>query len=412
MIYKLRNNFIKICAVSLFAVLIIIYAIISLMSINQLNASVDALTDTISANDGTFPDDIIHDDPPGYGIQPAQASDFITKETKFNTRFFVVRLDKDGNIIGENIESISSVSAEEADDYALQVIEKGNSKGWISNFRYKMCESEMGNSIVFVDGTTNQTMYRSFIINSGIVLLCSGIVIMLLIIFFSKRAVKPVAESYEKQNQFITDANHELKTPLTLILTNLDIAESQLGQNEWLDDIRTEGQRMSVLINKLVMLTRMDENNENDEAADFDISEMIQDVSSEYQAAIEESGKTFTCSIPENIHYTGDESSLRKLMSILMDNALKYCDCGGNISVKLSCKRHRVIEVENTYSDVDNTELEKLFDRFYRSDKARTFDGGYGIGLSIAKMIVEKHNGEIKAYKAANDRIGFKITLK
>ena len=408
MIYKLRNNFIKICLVSLSVVLALIFAFLVILNHHQVNQTIDALSDAISSNGGVFPDFDRANQPPG---KPMGEPDFFTRETKPSTRFFVVRIDNSGNIVGANTEFVSSVNDAEAEEYAVSALEKNNERGWISNFRYKLCDSKMGKSVVFVDGSMYKTLSKSFALASGLVLLCSGVVVMLLIIVFSKRAVKPVAESYEKQNQFITDANHELKTPLTLILTNLDIAESELGQNEWLDDIRLEGQRMSVLINKLVMLTRMDENNENNKET-FGLSTTIGDVVSEYQPAIIEKGKRLTLDVAENITYSGDESSVRQLMSILMDNALKYCDPEGEIKVSLTSKRHPVICVENTFSDVDNTELDKLFDRFYRSDKARTFDGGYGIGLSIAKMIAEKHQGEIKAYKADEGRIGFKAVLK
>lgn len=409
MIYKLRNNFIKICLVSLSVVLALIFAFLVILNHHQVNQTIDALSDAISENGGVFPDFDRANHPPG---KPVGEPDFFTRETKPSTRFFVVRIDSNGNIVGADTEFVSSVNDAEAEEYAVSALEKNNERGWISTFRYKLCDSKMGKSVVFVDGSMYKTLSKSFALTSGLVLLCSGVVVMLLIIVFSKRAVKPVAESYEKQNQFITDANHELKTPLTLILTNLDIAESELGQNEWLDDIRSEGQRMSVLINKLVMLTRMDENNENNNKETFGLSTTIGDVVSEYQHAIIEKGKRLTLDVAENITYSGDESSVRQLMSILMDNALKYCDPEGEIKVSLTSKRHPVICVENTYSDIDNTELEKLFDRFYRSDKARTFDGGYGIGLSIAKMIAEKHQGEIKAYKAAEGKIGFKVVLK
>ena len=409
MIYKLRNNFIKICLVSLSVVLALIFAFLVILNHHQVNQTIDALSDAISENGGVFPDFDRAKQPAG---KPMGEPDFFTRETKPSTRFFVVRIDNNGNIVGADTEFVSSVNDAEAEEYAVSALEKSNERGWISTFRYKLCDSKMGKSVVFVDGSMYKTLSKSFALTSGLVLLCSGVVVMLLIIVFSKRAVKPVAESYDKQNQFITDANHELKTPLTLILTNLDIAESELGQNEWLDDIRSEGQRMSVLINKLVMLTRMDENNENNNKETFDLSTTIGDVVSEYQPAVIEKGKSLTLDVAGNISYSGDESSVRQLMSILMDNALKYCDPEGEIKVSLTSKRHPVICVENTYSEIDNTELEKLFDRFYRSDKARTFDGGYGIGLSIAKMIAEKHQGEIKAYKADEGRIGFKVILK
>ena len=409
MIYKLRNNFIKISAVSLLVVLFVIFDVLVAVNILQLNRSVDELTDLLGANGGEMP-------PPG-SVEPVhterqQHNIFLTKESLYSTRYFSVLFDAEGNMTDLRTVFILSVSDETAAEYAERALHSGYERGWISHFRYKVVHSPEENAVVFVDGSTNLQMSRQFIAGASAVLLASGALVMLLIVFFSRRAVKPVAESYEKQNQFITDANHELKTPLTLILTNLDIAESQLGKNEWLEDIRTEGRRMSTLINKLVFLTRMDESASDPKPVEFDLSAAVKDVVSEFKSAAADRERTLSCQAPDALSYSGDESLIRQLVSILLENAVKYCDSGGGITVSLTGKRHPVLTVENSYADVNKTELDRLFDRFYRSDKARTYDGSYGVGLSIAKMIVQKHGGEIRAYKADDGRIGFKATLK
>ena len=228
---------------------------------------------------------------------------------------------------------------------------------------------------------------------------------------FSKTFMKPVAESYEKQKQFITDANHELKTPLTLILTNVDIAEAELGTNEWLDDIRSEGHRMTELVNQLVALSRMDEENVSAEVSEMDLGEIVSDTISEFQPLAAEQGQRIIVDVDPNLQYRGEEALLRRLISILMDNAVKYCDEGGEIRVCLKRRKFVVLTVENAYRNVDAIELGRLFDRFYRADKARTA-GGYGIGLSIARMIVQKHRGEITAYRKDGTHIGFRAVLK
>jgi len=235
--------------------------------------------------------------------------------------------------------------------------------------------------------------------------------VLTLILLLSKRAVKPIAESYAKQKQFITDANHELKTPLTLILANLDIAESELGKNEWLDDIRSEGHRMTELVNQLVALSRMDEENHTLNLSDVLLGRMVADTVSEFEPLAISRGKTIGTNIDTDIIYHGDEALLRRLVGILMDNAIKYCDHGGDIALTLHRGRRIALTVENTYAAVGELELNRLFDRFYRADKARTFKGGYGVGLSMAKAIVENHKGEITAYKKDNTHIGFKVVL-
>lgn len=234
---------------------------------------------------------------------------------------------------------------------------------------------------------------------------------LILIFLLSKKAVKPIAESYEKQKQFITDANHELKTPLTLILANLDIAEAELGKNEWLDDIRAEGHRMTELVNQLVALSRMDEEGQPLNITEVALDNLVGDTFAEFEPLAKEREKHITASIDKEISYLGDEALLHRLIGILMDNAIKYCDQGGEITVNLHRGRKILLTVENTCAAVDELELNRLFDRFYRADKARKFTGGYGVGLSMAKAIVEKHKGEISAYKKDATHIGFKIVL-
>ena len=144
---------------------------------------------------------------------------------------------------------------------------------------------------------------------------------------------------------------------------------------------------------------------------EFSFGELVADTVSEFEPLAKDRGKALTASIDKEITYLGDEALLHRLVGILMDNAIKYCDNGGEISVTLHRGRRIVLTVENTYSSVGEIELHRLFDRFYRADKARKFTGGYGVGLSMAKAIVEKHKGEITAYKKDSTHIGFKVVL-
>ena len=297
----------------------------------------------------------------------------ITPETRFSTRFFSIWTDGDGNIIREDVRWISSITSEQAGEYAQEAMERGNERGWVSDYRYKTVSIEHGNLIVFVNGSMNREVMRQFLMIALPVLVGSGIVILLLIIFLSKFTVRPVAESYEKQKQFITDANHELKTPLTLIRSNLDIVESEFGKSEWLDDIRSEGERMGALVNQLVTLTRMDEDHSNLSISSFDLAAVISDTVSEFQPLAEECGKKLQFTGAPPILYNGDEGLIRRLISILLDNAVKYCDSDGMIWVTVSAKRNPVLTVENTYKEVDMVELDRLFNRFYRADKARSY---------------------------------------
>jgi len=407
MIYSLRKKLIRISGVSVITVFIIIFVAIYIVSTHQLNTAMDTLTDRISSNDGIFPE--IDEEHP---LPPRGFPNFITEETKFSTRFFTVRYDRSEDIVSVDIESVASVTEENARVYAEEAMDRNKERGWIEGYRYKIYQTSMGQAIVFVDGNMNRSMTTMLLVAAGAVLVLSLAVILILIIIFSKRAVRPVAESYEKQKQFITDANHELKTPLTLILTNLDIVEAEMGSNEWLDDIRAEGERMNELVKQMVTLSRMDEDQTDMSRQNFFLTDAVTDTISEFQILSEERGKPIKASVQSGVTYYGDEAGIRRVVSILLDNALKYCDPGGEIFISLTERHRPVLCVKNTCNSVGTLELNRLFDRFYRADPSRTFTGSFGIGLSIAKAIVQKHQGEISAYKKDSGHIGFRIILK
>ena len=408
MIGSLRRKFISISMISIFIVFSCIFISLMVFTKIQTNRSVDMLVDTISSNDGVFPK---FDSSKQRMPVQMPYSDVITEETQFSTRFFSVWLDDEKQIVNTNMDSVSTITEQDVEDYTDKVLKRGKERGWIGDYRYRIMDTENGTTVVFVNGNTYNNTSNRLLFTALLVLLGSASLILILTIVVSKRAVRPVAESYEKQRQFITDANHELKTPLTLILSNLDIVESELGKNEWLDDIRSEGERMGLLINQLVTLSRMDESTDSVMREEFNLSSAVADTVSEFESLAEERGHTLTSSISPSVYYYGDESLIRRLTAILLDNAIKYCDAGGNIQLSLTCRRHPVLTVENTYQDVDKLELNRLFDRFYRADKARTFLGSFGIGLSIAQSIVKSHKGNIVAYKKSGI-IGFRVELK
>ena len=412
MIYRLQKRFILICTVSVLTVIALVFGVILVLNISSMNRNMDMLADRVSEGGGRFPSSfnemMPHDKKPP---RNEQNFDFITPETPFSTRHFTVFFDKKGMVDQTFTESIYAIDEDTAIEYAEKVMDDGEERGWISNYRYKVFSTEKGYGVVFVDGSMSRSSLMQSMTIAGFVLLGCAALVLILIFLLSKKAVKPIAESYEKQKQFVTDANHELKTPLTLIMANVEIAELELGKNEWLDDIRAEGHRMTELVNQLVALSRMDEDGHKMNITEVSFGELVADTVSEFEPLAKERGKALTSNIEKGISYCGDEALLHRLIGILMDNAIKYCDQGGEISVDLHRGRRTVLTVENTYAAVGELELNRLFDRFYRADKARKFTGGYGVGLSMAKAIVEKHKGEITAYKKDATHIGFKIVL-
>ena len=412
MIYRLQRKFILICTVSVLTVIALVFGVILVLNISSMNRNMDMLADRVSEGGGRFPSSfnemMPHDKKPP---RNEQNFDFITPETPFSTRHFTVFFDKKGMVDQTFTDSIYAIDENTAIEYAEKVMDDGEERGWISSYRYKVFSTEMGYGVVFVDGSMSRSSLMQSMTIAGFVLLGCAALVLILIFLLSKKAVKPIAESYEKQKQFVTDANHELKTPLTLILANLDIAEAELGKNEWLDDIRSEGHRMTELVNQLVALSRIDEEGQPMNMTVVSFGELVADTVSEFEPLAKDRGKMLATSVDKAITYLGDEALLHRLVGILMDNAIKYCDQDGRISVTLRRGRRVVLTVENTYSAVGEIELHRLFDRFYRADKARKFTGGYGVGLSMAKAIVEKHRGEITAYKKDSTHIGFKVVL-
>ncbi len=409
MIAKLRNRMILVSGSVLAVVFFVIFVAIYIAGTRQLNDTMDMLTDRISAGNGRFlPFDSDNPRPPDMDSFPG----IFTEETPFSTRFFAVWFDAEGNIAGENTASVSAITAEEARSYAEAARKRDNERGWYGAYRYKFINTNRGSTAVFVDGSMNRALTGRLFLVSGAVLLGSMLVILLIILLVSGRAVRPIAESYEKQNQFITDANHELKTPLTLIMTNLEILEAEVGENEWLDDIRSESRRMSALVNQLTILSRLDEEQPEMLSSDFSLSDMVGDTVSEFIPLAKKKELVLRTDIEPELYYRGDEGSLRRALAILLDNAVKYCDEGGDIYVSVGGRRKITLCVENSFKDVDGLELGRLFDRFYREDKARTASGSFGIGLSIARSTAARHRGEISAYKAGAGRIGFKLILK
>ncbi len=407
MIYRLRKKFIGICIASFAAVFAVVIALIFLITSLQTDRTLDRHTDMISQHDGRFPDfSEINPD-----TERPRPPDGFNKESPFTTRYFTVRFNSSGESVFTDVRQVAGVSEDEANAYARSAIGKNRERGWIDDYRYKVYSTADGVCAVFVSGAAAKENNRSFMLGTLSVFSLCSIIIIILIIFISKKAVKPAAESYEKQKQFITNANHELKTPLTLINANLDILEAENGENEWLSDIREESVHLNELVNRMVMLARMDEEGSEIEFKKFNLAAAVDAQCSTFIPTARSRGLNLLLDIGEDIFFEGDETGIRQAVSVLMDNAMKYCDTGGTVTVRLTADRHPILTVENSYSAVQSIELKRLFDRFYRADKARTYGGGFGIGLSIAKAIVEKHHGSISAYNAENSRIGFKIKL-
>lgn len=332
-----------------------------------------------------------------------------------NVRYYSVVLNNRDRIISENIKYISNISSAEVGQNVNAALQNGNPDGWIGDIFFAKYDEGEQKTIFFIDASSLRQTTRAFaneIIGIQIIVSLSlSLVAFVITLILTKKMTHTFEETYKRQKQFITDSSHELKTPITLIRTNIEIAEGELGYSEWLQDAKLETQRLTMLVNRLTELSRLEENKIEEKLEIVDISAILQHNLDKFEVLGEERNISLKHSINPGLKVKWNTDKFKKLISILLENAYKYCDDDGEIFVKAEKQLKTVICFENTYKDVDNVELDKLFERFYRSDEARTFLGGFGVGLSMAKIICEDRGGSIVAYKKNNSRIGFKITL-
>ena len=246
----------------------------------------------------------------------------------------------------------------------------------------------------------------------------SLILLFFISIYFTNKAINPLEETFKKQKQFIADASHELRTPLTIIKTNVSLLrenemETIHSQKKWINYIDSQAGRMSTLINEMLSLANLDANKKKEEIININLSKMIRDSLLVFEVVIFEKGLILEEDLTDNIFIKGEQNQIKKLISILMDNAIKYTNNNGKITVLLINERNKAkLIIRNTGEGIEKEHLEKIFERFYRVDDSRDRGtGGYGLGLSIAKAIVEEHKGKIHAESIINNETSFIIEL-
>lgn len=409
MIRKLQRKFIMITMLSLTLVMLLLVGTINAINFYQTNNRINGAIKILSDNHGQFPKF-------DKGMKPERKprSDFqMNEETPFETRYFIVDVSLDGSINQLDTSHIA-VSASQAVVYAKTVIdEKKDKSGFIGVYKYAVVDQNDGSMLIFINCRNQlQTITRLFIITSTVAL-ATLLLVFILVSVFSKKAIKPIIESMEKQKQFITDAGHEIKTPLAIISANADVLELTGGENEWINSIRNQTTRLDKLVKNLLALSKMDEGNLNLVFSEFDLSKAVFEITDPFKTIAEMQNKNLIIDIQPELKLHGDVSSIHQLVSTLVDNALKYSNDQGEIKIKLaSMKKGIKLEIYNTVDNIDVDHLDKLFDRFYRADSSRSRDtGGYGIGLSIARSIVEAHHGKISAHSEDGKSICFSVMI-
>lgn len=327
--------------------------------------------------------------------------------------YFYVKLNHDGEIFETDLERMFGFTQDDAADFARRALAKNDERGTIDNLQYLIAEKDYGKIIVFAERSTEVRMLAQLINISLWVALASFAVFLVFSLFLSKWAVKPVAAAFDKQRRFVSDASHELKTPLTIISANVDVLENEIGENKRLAQIRGQSQRMNLLISDLLTLAKADEAKETVIFSEFDFSRAAESVTLEFESPAFEAGKELSYSIEPGISYTGNEAQLRQLIAILIDNAIKHSGEQGKINVTLTANgEHPQLSVLNTGGGIAKNEQSKIFDRFYRSDESRSREtGGYGLGLSIAKSIADSHRAKISINAQDSDFVEFLVAF-
>ena len=433
MFNKLRTKFIILSTVSLLLLLAVIVTSTSFLTYRELLVNADTVLEILADRAGQegkpmFPKRPKNDMPP---LEPFDEIDEnkndtyvrnkrffgdrkLSPEAMYESRFFMVIASADGKISDINTENIFMVDQDEAEKYANTALNNNRDRGFCDSFRYVKKQKENDTYVIFLDcGRSLDTFHASLAINC-LISTVAFLVSMVIIIIVSKKIVRPVSESYEKQKQFISMAGHELKTPLTIISADAEVLAMELEEeNEWLSDICSQTERMSVLTNDLLHLSRMDENREQYTMISFPISDIVSETVQSFQTLAHSKGKNIVADITPMLSCTGDEKGIRQITGILLDNAIKYSQ-STDIAITLRKKGHNIIlSVTNSAEPLTEEQLGQFFDRFYRTEQSRNSEkGGYGLGLSIAKSIVEAHKGKITATAPKADSVQITVTLR
>lgn len=409
MIRKLKLRFITLSMTTLTVLLILIVAGMNLISYHALVSEADDTLSILSQNEGKFPEPNRED---GFDMPRREPPNGLSPELPYESRYFSVLLNASGGIILTETSRIASVDSEAAIAYARRALEQNETQGFLEQFRFTRYDDNGDTRIIFLDCSRTLDNFRTFLYSSLTMTFLGIVAVFFVIFFFAGKIIRPIAESYEKQKRFITDASHEIKTPLTIINANADILEMELGENESLSDILQQTRRLKVLTDNLVTLARMEESEDSMPKIAFPLSEVVAEAALPFQKLAAQQGKTFVCHIQPLLSVTGNDSAIGKLVSILLDNAFKYSPSKGTVTLQLEQQNKTVhLSVSNDTGTVIHPEsLTRIFDRFYRAEESRNSEtGGHGIGLSIAKAIVAAHGGKIQAQSP--DGHTFRITV-
>ena len=409
MINKLKRKFVILATVFMLVLMTALLLIMNSINYYAIISESDSILDMLSQPDAPFLNTRQLPE------KPAQFDDFVppgmSPEVPYESRFFVVTVSADGEILQSDFSRIISVDDETATAYISRALESSRTRGFIEEFRFAKTTDGSETRVLFLDCGRKLDAFRAFLWTSVGVGLLGCVIVFAAFMLTAGRIVAPIAESYEKQKRFISDAGHEIKTPLTIINANVDLLELD-GEKEELTDIRQQTERLTELTNNLVLLSKMEESEHTLRKVEIPLSDLVSETAGAFRAPAAARHIDTAVQVTPDLTINGSPDAIRQLVSILMDNAIKYTPAGGALSVALTVHRKTAVltVVNTTQEPLNEKDLQHVFDRFYRIDASRNSEtGGHGIGLSIAKAIVDAHAGSITA--TTTNGSDFRITV-
>ena len=384
---RIKRRFILLAMLALAATLLLTFGGVYGALHHRVTKEADELIGMIAQNGGSLPSY----DARAFGMN---------EETPYSTRYYVVWMDRDGTFLASNMQHIALGTAAQIRQQMTEILQRGKPTGYVGSARYNVFAPESGADYmaVVLDRSANLNTLHALRLMMLLTALVVLAVVFLLLLWLSRYAVRPFEKNQQRQRQFITDAGHELKTPLAVISSNAEVLEMTSGENKWLTNIKTQTARISQMVAGLIELSRMEEEKEAEEPKqEVDLSEVVRQTVDSFSAAAQTRGFNIETAIEPDVRVTAYLEDMTRLAGILLDNAVKYTDDRAMLRVGLSRKgRKALLHVENSCDPISEEQLTHLFDRFYRADSSRSREtGGYGIGLSLAQMLVQRQKGKL-----------------
>lgn len=398
MLKKLRWRFIGAAMAAITAVVLGLVCVVNVWYYQSVAADQDEVLALLLEADTRLP--------AGPDAPPFAAMDRFSSEVPYMLRYFSVYYAADGAVQRVSRNYIASISRSDALRYAADVLAAGKAQGYYSGYRYLVAQGAYGGTaVLFLNSERELRAVQSLLLISLAIALGCLAVVFALVAVLSRRAIAPYLRNLEAQKQFITNASHELKTPLTAIAASADVLAMEQPEDEWVHSIQTQAAQMSKLVTNLVTLSRLNEDNPFPARAPFSLSEALWETAEPFASLARAKGRVYSQSIADGLTVTGDRAAIQQMVSILLDNAVKYSPAGGSIALTAQRSGRRAeLCVRSTCDGAQELDLERLFERFYRADASHASRvSGTGIGLSIARATAEAHGGSIRAAREGGD---------